>query len=191
MKIRLGVSNRHVHLTEETYKKLFGDEKLEVVKYIIQPGQFASNKFVTLVNGDRQLDKVRILGPFRSYNQVEISKTDSIRLKLDPPIRTSGDVKGSEAITLVNGDKELFLEEGCIIADRHIHMTPDDAREYNLSDGDSVVIKIDGEKGGTLNNVHIRVSDNYKYELHLDTDDGNAFNVKTGDVIEVIRKETR
>lgn len=189
MKVLLGVSNRHVHLTEETYKELFGEEKLEVVKELRQPGQFASNKFVTLVNGDRQLQKVRVLGPLRSYNQVEISKTDSIRLKLNPPIRDSGDVKNSESITIVNGNKKLFLEEGCIIANRHIHINPEEAKKYNLENVEKVKIKIEGEKAGILENVHIRVDENFKFELHLDTDDGNAFNVKTGDEIEIIELE--
>ena len=188
VKVILGVSNRHVHLTEETYKKLFGEEKLEVVKKLRQPGQFASNKFVTLINGDRELQKVRVLGPLRKYNQVEISKTDSIRLKLNPPIRDSGDIKNSESITLVNGDKKLFLEEGCIIANRHIHISPEEAKKYGLENIQKVKIKVEGEKAGLLENVHIRVDENFKFELHLDTDDGNAFNVKTGDELEIIKE---
>lgn len=189
MKVLLGVSNRHVHLTEETYKKLFGDEKLEIVKELRQPGQFASNKLVTLINGDRELQKVRVLGPLRKYNQVEISKTDSIRLKLNPPIRDSGDIKNSESITIVNGDKKVFLKEGCIIANRHIHISPEEAKKYNLENVKKVKIKVEGEKAGILENVHIRVDENFKYELHLDTDDGNAFNVKTGDELEIITEQ--
>ena len=188
MKVLLGVSNRHVHLTEETYKKLFGEEKLEVVKELRQPGQFASNKFVTLINGDRQLQKVRVLGPFRKYNQVEISKTDSIKLKLNPPIRDSGDIKSSAPITLVNEDKEVHLEEGCIIANRHIHISPSEAKKYGLENIKKVKIKVEGEKAGILENVHIRVDEKFKFELHLDTDDGNAFNVKTGDELEIIKE---
>ena len=110
MKVLLGVSNRHVHLTEETYRKLFGDEPLNAVKYLKQPGQFASDKFVTLKNNDRKIERVRVLGPFRSYDQVEISKTDSYALKLNPPIRNSGDVAYSEKITLVSDYNEITLE---------------------------------------------------------------------------------
>lgn len=188
MKVILGVSNRHVHLTKETYKKLFGDEKLEIVKKLRQPGQYASNKLVTLKNGDRELQKVRVLGPLRTYDQVEISRTDSIRLKVNPPVRDSGDIKGSEAITIINGDKEVHLKEGCIIANRHIHINPDEAKKYKLENVKTVKIKIDNEKGGILNNVHIRVDKKYRFELHLDTDDGNALGVKTGDEIEIIKE---
>lgn len=187
MKVLLGVSNRHVHLTEETYKELFGEEKLEVVKELRQPGQFASNKFVTLKNGDREIKHVRVLGPLRKYNQVEISKTDSYTLKVNPPVRDSGDIKDSEAITLINEDKELYLEEGCIIANRHIHINPNEAKEYGLEGIEKVKIKVEGEKAGILENVHIRVDENFKFELHLDTDDGNAFNLKTGDELEIIK----
>ena len=187
VKVLLGVSNRHVHLTEETYKKLFGDEKLEVVKQLRQPGQFASNKFVTLKNGDREIKHVRVLGPLRKYNQVEISKTDSYTLKVNPPVRDSGNIKNSEAITLVNEDKIVHLEEGCIIANRHIHINPEEAKEYGLEGIEKVKIKVEGEKAGILDNVHIRVDENFKFELHLDTDDGNAFNVKTGDELEIIK----
>ena len=189
MKVILGVSNRHVHLTEETYKKLFGDEKLEVVKELRQPGQFASNKFVTLKNGEREIKHVRVLGPLRKYNQIEISKTDSFTLKLNPPVRNSGDIKDSEAITLVNEDKEVHLNEGCIIANRHIHINPEEAKKYNLENTQKVKIKVEGEKAGILENVYIRVNENFKFELHLDTDDGNAFNVKTGDELEIITKQ--
>ena len=181
VKVLLGVSNRHVHLTEETYIKLFGEEKLEIVKELRQPGQFASNKFVTLKNEDREIKHVRVLGPLRKYNQIEISKTDSYALKVNPPVRDSGDIKASAPITLVNEDKEVHLEEGCIIANRHIHINPEEAKKYNLEGIEKVKIKVEGEKAGILDNVHIRVDENFKFELHLDTDDGNAFNVKTGD----------
>lgn len=191
MKVKLGISNRHVHLTEENYKKLFGDEPLNVVRYLNQPGQFASDKFVTLKNGDREIKHVRVLGPTRDYNQVEISRTDSYVLKLNPPIRNSADLKDSSPITIVNeeNNKEIYLSEGCIIATRHLHIHPDEAKEYGLEGVKKVKIRIDGEKSGILENVHMRVSERAKYELHLDTDDGNAFNVKTGDEVEIIELE--
>lgn len=187
MNVILGVSNRHVHLTEETYKKLFKDEKLEAVKYLRQPGQFASNKFVTIKNGDRTIEKVRILGPFRDYDQVEISKTDSYHLKLNPPIRSSGDIKDSEQITLATDYASVHLNEGCIIANRHIHLTKEDMVKYNLKNKVKILIK--GEKGGIIDNVYLKVADNSLFELHLDTDDGNAFNLKTGDILEILEDE--
>lgn len=191
MKVKLGVSNRHVHLTEENYRKLFGDEPLNVVRYLNQPGQFASDKFVTLKNGDREIKHVRVLGPIRDYSQVEISRTDSYTLKLDPPIRNSADLKDSAPITIVNEEngKEVHLDEGCIIATRHLHVHPDEAKEYGLEDAKKVKIRINGEKSGILENVHMRISKRASYELHLDTDDGNAFNVKTGDEVEIIEIE--
>ena len=191
MKVTLGISNRHVHLTEENYKKLFGDEPFNVVKYLVQPGQFASDKFVTLKNGEREIKHVRVLGPIRDYTQVEISRTDSYVLKLNPPIRNSADLKDSSPITIVNEEngREINLNEGCIIANRHLHIHPDEAKELNLEDAKKVKIKIGGEKGGILENVHVRISTRAKYELHLDTDDGNAFNVKTGDEVEIIEVE--
>ena len=185
MKVILGVSNRHVHLTEDVYYKLF-DEPLNVVKELGQPGQFASDKFVTIKNGDRKIERVRVLGPFRSYDQVEISRTDSYFLKLKPPIRNSGDVKGSEAITLISEKGEVNLKEGCIIANRHIHMTKEDAEKYGFIGKEKVSVKIEGEKSGILNDVYLRIADNSGFELHLDTDDGNAFGLKTGDEIEIL-----
>lgn len=191
MKVKVGISNRHVHLTKEKYKELFGDEPLNVVKYLKQPGQFASDKFVTLKNGEREIKHVRVLGPIRDYTQVEISRTDSYTLKVNPPIRNSADLKDSSPITIVNEEngKEVHIDEGCIIANRHLHIHPDEAKELNLEDAKKVKIKIEGEKGGILENVHMRISKRATYELHLDTDDGNAFNIKTGDEVEIIDVE--
>ena len=189
MKVILGVSNRHVHLTEKTYKKLFGDEPLNAVKNLKQPGQFASNKFVTIKNGDRQIEKVRVLGPFRDYTQVEISKTDSYYLKLNPPIRESGDLEGSCPISLISDRCELKLDKGCIIANRHIHITFDDMKKYGFDGKKKVKIRIKGEKGGIIDNVYFKVAENSSFELHLDTDDGNAFNLKTGDILEILEDE--
>lgn len=189
MKVILGVSNRHVHLTKEDYYSLFGDEPMNKVRDLRQPGQFASDKFVTLKNGDRQITKVRVLGPIRNYTQVEISKTDSYTLKLDPPIRTSGDLEGSSPITIIGPKGELNLEKGCILANRHIHISPEEVKKYNLEGVTKVKVKVDGEKGGILNNVHLKVIEPSLLEMHIDTDEGNAFGVKTGDVLEVIELE--
>ncbi len=189
MKVLLGISNRHAHLTEETYKKLFDSQPLEAVKYLRQPGQFASNRFITIKNGDKEISNVRIVGPFRKYDQVEISRTDSYYLKLNPPVRDSGDIEGSSPISLINGSVEVHLNEGCIIANRHIHITPDEVKKYNLENIKKVKIRIEGEKAGILENVNLKIASNSKFELHLDNDDGNAFNVKTGDELEIIEME--
>ena len=189
MKVILGVSNRHVHLKKEDYEVLFGNEQINKVKELRQPGQYATDKFVTIKNGDRQINHVRILGPIRNYTQVEISKTDAYTLKLYPPIRTSGDLKGSSPITIIGPNGELHLNEGCILANRHIHISPEEVKQYNLEGVKKVKVKIDGEKGGILNNVYLKIQEPSLLEMHIDTDEGNAFNIKTGDVLEIIELE--
>ena len=189
MKIILGVSNRHVHLNKEDYFTLFGDEPMNKVKDLRQPGQFASDKFVTIKNGDRTIEHVRILGPIRNYTQVEISKTDAYTLKLNPPIRQSGDLENSSPITIVGPKGELNLEKGCILANRHIHISPEEVKKYNLEGVKKVKVKVDGEKGGILNNVYLKVQEPSLLEMHIDTDEGNAFGIKTGDELEIIELE--
>ena len=189
MKVILGVSNRHVHLKEEDYKTLFGDEPINKVKDLRQPGQFASDKFVTIKNGERQIEHVRVLGPIRNYTQVEISRTDAYTLKLNPPIRTSGQLEGSSPITIIGPKGELNLKEGCILANRHIHISTEEVKQYNLEGIKKVKVKIDGEKGGILNNVYLKILEPSLLEMHIDTDEGNAFGVKTGDELEIIELE--
>lgn len=186
MKVTVGISNRHVHLTKEDYQKLF-DEELVEYKKINQPGQFASNSFVKLVGPKGEIDNVRVLGPLRSYTQIEVSKTDSFKLGVNPPVRMSGDVKGSSPITLIGPKGKLELEEGCIIADRHIHILPAQAKMYDLEDVEEVKVELPGEKGGIIYNVKLRVSETSYYEMHLDTDDANAFLLKNGDIVKIIK----
>ena len=189
MKVILGVSMRHVHLDEEDYKKLFGDEPFNKVKDLRQPGQFASDKFVTIENAQRKIEHVRVLGPIRNYTQVEISRTDSYFLKLDPPIRTYGDLKGSSPITISSPKASVHLDEGCILANRHIHISPEEVKKYHLENVQKVKVKVTGEKGGILDNVHLKVLEPSLLEMHLDSDDGNAFGLKTGDELEIISYE--
>ena len=189
MKVILGVSNRHVHLKAEDYKILFGDESMNKVRDLRQPGQFASDKFVTIKNGDRQIEHVRVLGPIRNYTQVEISRTDAYTLKLNPPIRTSGQLEGSSPITIVGPKGELDLKEGCILANRHIHISPKEVKQYHLEGVKKVKVRVDGEKGGVLNNVYLKILEPSLLEMHIDTDEGNAFGVKTGDELEIIELE--
>lgn len=189
MKVILGVSNRHIHLTKDDYYTLFGDEPMNKVKDLRQPGQFASDKFVTIKNGDRQIFHVRVLGPFRNYTQVEISKTDAFTLKVNPPIRTSGDLEGTSPITIVGPKGELNKDKGCILANRHIHISLEEVKKYNLEGVKKVKVKVDGEKGGILNNVYLKIMEPSVLEMHIDTDEGNAFGVKTGDELEIIELE--
>lgn len=190
MKILVGVSARHVHLTREVYEKLF-DEDLEKLKDLDQPGQFASKQTVSIKSDDRRIDNVRIVGPLRDYNQVEISRTDAYNLKVNPPIRKSGDIKDSLPITIIGPKGEVNLEEGLILADRHIHITNDDLDKYGLYSNEEVAIKINGEKPGIIKGVHLKVQDNSSLRLHLDTDDANAFNIKNNDEVEVLRIKER
>lgn len=187
MKVNVGVSNRHVHLKKEDLEILFGcNYVLEVLRPVNQPGQFASTAKVTLKTDKSEIPNVRILGPVRSHTQVEISKTDAFNLGLNPPVRNSGDIENSEAITIVGPKGVLNLKEGCIIADRHIHITPQKRTELGLNDVSEVALKVGGAKGGILNNVKIRCSEQYYFEAHLDTDDANAHLIKNGDLVEIV-----
>ena len=186
--MNVGISNRHVHLTEDDFKKLFNNKELEVVKYLNQPGQFASNLKVTIKTEKSEISGVRVLGPLRDYTQVEISKTDAYKLGLNPPVRESGNLKGSEDITII-GDNEITVKECTIIATRHIHASKEDLVKYNLDASKKYKVKINGEKGGIINNVSIKVSDKAFFEMHLDTDDGNGHLLKCGDTATIIGED--
>lgn len=180
MKVSIGVSNRHVHLSENDFKKIFNDDKkLEVLRNLTQPGEFASNLKVSLKTSKDIIQNVRVLGPLRSYTQVEISKTDAYKLGLNPPVRESGDVLDSEDITII-GDNEVEISSCCIIATRHIHATNEDIKKYNLDQTKKYSVRVSGEKGGVLDNVSVKVSDNYSFEMHIDTDDANAHLLENG-----------
>lgn len=184
MKVLLGISNRHVHLTEEDYKILFGDEPLGKVKDLVQPGQFASDKKVTIKTEKRAFDNVRLLGPLRKYTQVEISKTDSYGLGINPPIRNSGDLEGACNITIVGPCGEI-TKPCCIIANRHLHINKEQRKLLGLMDVDKVKARYVGEKTTVFEDVFIKESDDFTLELHLDTDDGNGALANTGDEIEI------
>ncbi len=185
-KVMVGVSNRHVHLTEEDFKILFGDTPLEVLREVRQPNQFASTLCVTLKTEKAMLENVRVMGPCREYTQVEISRTDAYLLGLHPPIRTSGHLEDSSPITIVGTKGTLQLQKGCIIADRHIHLLPKQAELYGLKDLDEVDVMLPGLKGGILFHVKLRVSEHAYFELHLDTDDANAHMVRNGDFARIL-----
>ena len=187
MKVSIGVSNRHVHLTLEHLKILFGNDfDLEKKNDLTQPGQFATTSLVTIKTIKSEIENVRVLGPLRPYTQVEISKTDAYKLGLNPPVRDSGDLKGSSPITIIGPKGVVELEEGCIIPTRHIHILPSQVSMYDLVGKDVVSVKIDGEKGGIITNVHLKVSNEAFFELHIDTDDANAHLIKNGDIGEIL-----
>ena len=187
MKVSIGVSNRHVHLTKDHLIKLFGED-YELLKRndLSQPGQFASTALVTLKTEKGAIENVRVLGPLRNYTQVEISKTDAYKLGLNPPVRNSGDLDNSESITLVGPNGEITIDNGCILATRHIHILPEQMKQYKLEGKETVSVRVGGEKGGILENVYLKVSDKSFLELHLDTDDANAHLIKNGDIAEIL-----
>ena len=187
-KIPIAISARHVHLTRETVDVLFGkDYALTEYKPLSQPGQFAAQEMVSLVGPKNTIERVRILGPLRPKDQVEISKTDEFFLGVDAPVRESGHVEGSPGITLTGPAGTVQLKEGVIVAWRHIHMHPDDAKIFGVKDKDVVSVDVDDEERPlTFRNVLIRVSDKYKLEMHIDTDEGNAAEIKSGEEGELV-----
>ncbi len=190
MTISVGVSNRHVHLKQEDFDILFGsDQKLEILKSLTQPGEYASTLKLTIKTEKDIIEDVRIIGPIRPYTQIEISKTDSFKLGINPPIRNSGDILDSAGVSLIGPKGVVDLKEGCIIANRHIHINSQELERHGLVGKTKVKVKIEGAKGGILDNVMIKSSDNYVFELHIDTDDANAHLVKQGDIVEIIEIE--
>ncbi|WP_028400563.1 phosphate propanoyltransferase [Ectobacillus panaciterrae] len=185
--IPVGVSNRHVHVKEEHLQQLFGtDYKLKVLKELSQPGEFAAEETVTIRTQKSEIKNVRILGPVRSITQVEISKTDSFTLGIKPPVRPSGKIEGTPGLTIIGPQGEVEIPNGVIIAQRHIHMTPDDAKSFGVDDGQYVSIKTAGERGLIFDKVLIRVKDTYALDMHIDTDEANAAGLKSGDTVELL-----
>ncbi len=189
-KIPIGISGRHVHLTQAHLEILFGKGyELTVFKMLSQPGQYAAEEKVNVVSPQGlALEGVRILGPVRKASQVEVSQSDCIRYKFTAPVRSSGDVAGSGACKLVGPKGEVELTEGVIIADRHIHFSPEEAAEFGVSDKEVVSIQIAGIKPGILDNVLCRVNPNFRLDCHLDTDDGAAFMLRNGDTATLVKK---
>lgn len=184
----VGVSNRHLHITQEDLEKLFGPgTTLTKFRDLSQTGQFACNEMVSLVTCKGQLDKVRILGPVRKETQVEVTVTDSFKLGVMIPIRESGNIDQTPGIKLIGPKGSIDLEKGVIIASRHIHMSPKDAENFGVKNGDIVSVKSEGPRSVIFNKVVIRVRDDFVLDLHIDTDEANAAFIKTGDMLEVIR----
>jgi len=187
LQVPIGISNRHIHLSQEDLKKLFGDgHELTNIKNLVQVGEFAAEETVTVKGPKGNLEKVRILGPTRAATQVEISKTDSFKLGVDTPVRQSGQVDGTPGCILVGPKGEVEIKEGVIIADRHIHMSPEDAQVFNVKDSDRVSVHIDGARELTFHNVLVRVKSSFVLEFHIDTDEANACLVKNNDMATVI-----
>lgn len=187
--VKIGVSQRHIHLSREDLDTLFGKGYELTPKKVLMGKEFASAEVVTLVGPSlKAIENVRVLGPVRKNTQVEISRTDTFVLKVSPPVRPSGEIKGSERIVVVGPKGSVYLKEGVIIANRHIHLTPDFAKSLNLTDNDYVDVVIDGVKPTKFYDVQIRVRDDFNVEMHIDTDDANSSGLKNGDVVHIITK---
>ena len=187
--IKVGVSARHVHLSQEDLETLFGKGAELTVKKQLMGREFASDQLVTLVGPSlRSIEKVRVLGPVRKNTQVEISRTDTFVLKVSPPVRPSGEIEGSEKIVIVGPKGTVYLKQGVIIANRHIHLTPQFAESLGIKDNDYVDVVIDGVKPTKFYDVQIRVREDFNVEMHIDTDDANSSALKNGDIVHIIKK---
>ncbi|BAQ08889.1 propanediol utilization protein [Bacillus sp. OxB-1] len=179
--IPVAVSARHVHLSLEDVGALFGEGyELTKRRELSQPGQFVSNETVVIAGPKGSLEHVRVLGPARKLTQAEISRTDAMKIGLRPPIRESGNIKGSASCTLIGPAGSVSLPEGLIIAQAHIHMSPRDAKNFGVIDGEFVTVEVSGERPLTIDKVLIRVSDRYRLEMHIDTDEANAGFIRSG-----------
>ena len=189
--IPVGVSVRHVHVSQEDLEILYGSgHQLTKRRDLKQPGEYAAEEVVALVGPKmRTLENVRILGPCRDQTQVELARTDAIVLGLNPPVRRSGDLAGSSPITLVGPKGVLTLPEGCIIANRHIHMGPKDAEHFVVQDNDTVSVEVSGAKGLVFHEVQVRVREGWLLDMHLDTDDANAAGITCGARAHIVRVE--
>ncbi|MFH1706933.1 MAG: phosphate propanoyltransferase [Planctomycetota bacterium] len=179
--IPISISVRHIHLSREHVEALFGPgHKLTRRSDLSQPGQFACEEVVTLRGPKSSIDKVRVLGPERSETQVEISRSDEFSLGIDAPIRPSGKLDGSPGLILAGPAGTVNLARGVIQAQRHIHMHPDDAARFGVSDRQWVMVRVGGARGMVYDDVLVRVDPAYRLDMHLDTDEGNAADLKGG-----------
>ena len=187
--VPVGVSNRHIHLNKADLEVLFGEGyELTPFKDLSQPGQYACKELLTIIGPSlRPIENVRVLGPLRKQSQVEISATDSYVLKVKPPVRESGNLVGSAGITIVGPKGVVRLAEGCIIANRHIHMSPSDAVKFNVKDGDFVTVDVTGKRRTRWYDVQVRVHSDFRLEMHVDTDDANSAGIKNGSTVTVVK----
>ena len=187
--IKIGVSQRHIHLSREDLDILFGKGYELTKKKTLMGREYAAEECVTLVGPSlKAIEKVRVLGPVRKNTQVEISRTDTYILKVSPPVRPSGEIEGSEKLVVVGPKGTIYLKQGVIIANRHIHLTPDFAARHNIADGDYVDVEVEGVKPTKFYEVQVRVRDDFNVEMHIDTDDANSAQLKNGDFVRIVRK---
>lgn len=186
-KVPVGISSKHIHLSQEHIEVLFGTgHSLTKKKDLSQPGQFASEETVTLIGPKGALKGVRVLGPARKASQVELAATDTFKIGVKPPVRDSGKLEETPGIDVEGPKGRVRMDQGVIVAARHIHMTPQEAARYSLKDGDHVRVAVTGPRGGILEKVLVRVNPDYALDLHVDTDEGNAFSLVNGQQLDVL-----
>ena len=173
--VEVEASGRHVHLSQQDLDTLFGaGYQLTPVKDLSQPGQYACKERVTITGPKGSIKNVVILGPVRKASQVEVSLTDALALGIKVPVRMSGDIAGTPGVTITNGDRTIELKEGLIVAQRHLHITPEDAIKFNVSDGEIIKVKVFGERPVIFDDLAVRVSKNFHTDVHIDYDEANA-----------------
>ena len=186
--IPVGISNRHIHLSKRDLNTLFGyGYELNKFKDLSQPGQFAAKETVTICGPKGAIEKVRILGPTRNQTQVEILAGDTFKLGIKTEPRMSGELKNTPGVTIIGKCGAVTTREGLIIAERHIHMSLEDAKEFGVKDGDNVKIETEGLRSGILNNVTVRANDNSSLECHLDMEEANAMGLNSKSIIKIIK----
>lgn len=178
-KVKVGISNRHVHLTKDVYDQLF-DKEFTKIKDLKQTGEFATDAMLTVRGPKGDIENVRVLGPFRDYCQVEVSASDAFKLGLNPPVRKSGSLENSESITLISEKGEISLENACILAQAHIHMNFVDLEKYGVKDDMVVPVAIKNSREGIIF-AHIKASETGVLEFHIDRDEASAFLLNNDD----------
>ena len=185
----VNISARHCHLTQAAVEILFGKgHQLQVHKWLYQAGQFAAKETLTLIGPrSRVISNLRILGPCRNLNQIELAYTDGIALGFDLPLRSSGDIKDTPGCMLMGPEGFFEMDSGVIRAMRHAHMNPTDATYYGVKAGDRMKLKIGGPNAITLEEMLVRVDPSFKLEVHIDTDEGNACNLVPETSVQLIK----
>jgi putative phosphotransacetylase len=186
-KVPIGVSARHLHLTQEHVEVLFGSgAQLTEMKPLSQPGQFAANETVEIHRPQGYLLKVRILGPARKATQLEVSRTDAFMLGANPPVRESGHIADTPGFRIVGPEGEVLVDQGMIVAARHIHLHTSDAEQWGIADKQQLKVRVGGERGVIFQRVIARISDQFALDMHIDTDEGNAAGVSNGEYGEIV-----
>jgi len=189
MRIPIAVSARHAHLSEATLRQLFGDRfELQVRNWLSQTGQFSAQQTVSLIGPKGRIDNVRLMGPPRAHDQIELSRTDECTLGITAPLRMSGNLANTPGLQVVGPAGTVTLPSGVITARRHLHMNPQEARQLELRDGQVVSVKIDSDgRDLTFGDIVARIAPDFRLELHLDTDEANAAGVTNGSYAEIVR----